>query len=118
MYRRESEIMTDSTELFPPLSFDPKAGDAVCWMESNATVVEVRGCSTFLISTQDGERVVDYVELSRPLEEAPPMSRLRCFFCRTVFGAGLLSSLRELFGVPNCPNCGANRWTRPFLRPD
>lgn len=52
------------------LDFDPRVGDAVLWDKKPSTVLEVRGCSTYLISVDGEHRVVDYVELD-PVSDVP-----------------------------------------------
>lgn len=51
--------------------FDPQVGQPVNWREQPGTVLEVRGCSTYLISVAGESHVVDYVELSASVMDKP-----------------------------------------------
>ncbi len=59
----EEDNEPDEPEPESPL-FDPKVGQPVRWQEKEATVIEVRGCSTYVISIDGDEVIADYVELS------------------------------------------------------
>ncbi len=51
------------------LEFDPQVGQPVRWDGLSGTVLELRGCSTYLIAVAGEQRWVDYVELSAPPSE-------------------------------------------------
>lgn len=55
---------SDNTATEHRHEFDPRVGQPVRWHEQRAEILEVRGCSTYLIEVAGQEQCVDYVELS------------------------------------------------------
>lgn len=105
---------------------DPQVGHPVTWRGQPGTIIEVRGCSTYLISVAGETHVVDYVELElarlvrcphgNEWYEPPPkgVAAIGCGLCDEVTEAGELATSEEALSDLNavraalrpCDVCG------------